>query len=55
MKTIPMNHLMQWCNKQNFSFEVANAMLDRANSDIEYWHDKDYWKLYDAIREEVLQ
>ena len=53
MQTMSINHLMQWCNNQNMGFDVFNAMLDKANEDLEYWIDQDYWKLYDAVRDEV--
>ena len=53
MQTMSINHLMQWCNKQNMGFDVFNAMLDKANEDLDYWINQDYWKLYDAIRDEV--
>ena len=53
MQTMSINHLMQWCNKQNMGFDVFNAMLDKANEDLDYWIDQDYWKLYDAVRDEV--
>lgn len=55
MQTLSLNHLMNWCTKQNFGFDVFNAMLDKANEDLEYWHDKEYWKLYDAAQEEITK
>lgn len=50
MKTMPISHMAAWCEKQGFNLDILNAMLDKANSDIEYWHDTDYWRLYDAIK-----
>lgn len=50
MLTYSLDHLMAWCNKQGLGFDTFSAMLDKANEDLEYWYDKDYWKLYDAIR-----